>query len=102
MQLPVADVDGHDVRRAPLQDAIGEPARGRPGVEDTAAPGVDAEAVEGGGQLLPAPADEGRRIALHDDGLVGSHLPAGLVAGAPPTSTRPAAMSAWARSRVGA
>ena len=63
MELPVADVDGDDRRRAALEDAVGEPARRRAGVEHASAFDVDGEGVEGGVELLAAPADEPRRRA---------------------------------------
>ena len=68
-----------------------------PGVEDPQPGHVDAEALEGGVELLAAPADEaGRRARAPRAARSGATRRAALSAGAPPTVTRPAAMSAWA------
>ena len=61
MELPVADVQGDHARRAPLEQAVREPARRRAEVE-AASPGrVDAERVERVRELLAASRDEPRR-----------------------------------------
>src|SRR5690606_39628981 len=52
VELPVADVHGDDLRRAPLQQAVGEPAGRGAGVERPPAPGVDAGPVARGVELL--------------------------------------------------
>ena len=84
VQLAVADVDRHHPGGAPLEQAVGEPAGGRPGVERPTALGVDAEAVEGGVQLLAAAAHEAGRVPATSDGLVGCHQAGGLGARRPP------------------
>ena len=81
-------------RGAPLEAAVGEAAGRRAGVEDPASGDVDAEAVEGGVELLAAAAHEagrGRRRA--GSARRAPTRRAGLAAGAPPTMTRPAAIS---------
>ena len=47
VELAVADVDGHDRGRAPLQEAVGEPAGRRAEVERPAAGDVDARTARG-------------------------------------------------------
>ena len=100
VELPSADVDGDHRGRAPLEQAIGEPARRRPGIERHHAPHVDGEAVEGGVELLPAAADEagGRARRRRSARPV---RPGGRAARAtvPLTSTRPASIrsAAWLR-----
>ena len=63
VELAVPDVDGHDLRRAPLEEAVGEATCGGAGVEGPAAGDVDREVAQGGVQLLSTPADEARRRA---------------------------------------
>ena len=60
MQLAVADVEGHDVRRAALQQAVGEAAGRGAAVERAAAGDVDGELGERGVELLAAASDEAR------------------------------------------
>jgi hypothetical protein len=84
VQLPVAHVDRHDLRRAVLQEAVREPPGGRPAVDRPTAGHVEPEPLDRAGELLPTPADEARRGPLHDDGLVRADLAARLVGdGAP-------------------
>ena len=63
VELTVADVDGHHLRGAALQQAVGEPAGRRAGVEHPPAVDVDGERVERGVELVAATADEARRRA---------------------------------------
>ena len=71
VELAVADVDGDHLRRAPLQEAVGEaPGRG-PGVEGAARRGRRARTVERGVELLAAPADEAGRRAQEPTGSPG-------------------------------
>ena len=63
-ELAVADVEGDDVPRAALQQAVGESARRRPRVEAVTSGGIDRERVEGGGELLPSAGDERARRPL--------------------------------------
>jgi hypothetical protein len=62
MELAVADVDRDHVGRAPLEQAVGEAAGGRTGVESGSSTDVDPERVEGGVELLASPADECRAV----------------------------------------
>ena len=78
-ELAAADVDRVDVRGAGLQQAVGEPAGGRAGVEGAPRPPTSTrEAVERGGELLAA---RGRRTAAASpvelDRLAGGHQPGG-------------------------
>ncbi len=54
VELVATHVERHHVRRAALEDAVGEAARGRAGVEHPEPGHVDAELVEGGVELLTA------------------------------------------------
>jgi len=65
----VTDVDGDDRRRAPLEQAVGEPSGRRPGVEAAQPGGIDAEPVEGTGQLEAAPGDVWERVGPELDRL---------------------------------
>ena len=58
MKLAVADVDRHDLGRAPLQQAVRETAGGRASVESPPADHGQREVVEGGIELVATPADE--------------------------------------------
>ena len=55
VELAPADVDGHHRGGAPLQQAVGEAAGRRAGVEAPRPGHVDGEAVEGGVQLVARP-----------------------------------------------
>ena len=102
VELVAADVDGDDRGGARLEQAVGEPAGRGAGVERAPPGDVDVEAVEGGGELLAAPADVAGAGADDGDGVArADHVRAGLVAGAPSTVTRPASMAARASSRCG-
>ena len=79
VQLAVADVHRVDVRRAPLEQTIGEAAGRRAGVDGAAALDDDGEAFECRLELLPAAADERRRRADQRDGLVGRNEAGRLV-----------------------
>ncbi len=70
VQLAVADVDRVDVRRASLQQAVGEAAGRSAGIDGAAAVDGDGEAFEGRLELLSAAADERCRRADEGDGLV--------------------------------
>ena len=91
----------HDLARAPLQQAVGEPAGRGAGVERPAGRAtVEPEPVEGGVQLLAAPAHEaGGRD--RSDARARRRRPGGgpWRPGRPPTSTWPAPTSARAWSR---
>ena len=67
VELPVGDVEGDHVRRAALQQAVGEAAGRGADVEAVAAGDVDPERVERVGELDPAARDEAR--ARVDDEL---------------------------------
>jgi hypothetical protein len=67
--LSPADVDGDHGGRTALEEAIREPARGRPGIERHHPLHVDGEAVESGVELLPAAADEAGGRAGDDNRL---------------------------------
>ena len=54
VELVAAHVERHHVRRAALEQAVGEAAGGRAGVEHPEPGDVDAEVVEGGVELLAA------------------------------------------------
>ena len=67
VELAVADVHGVHPRGAPLQKAIGEsPGRGAD-VEADEARGIDAEVVEGGGELDASARDVGMGRTGHGD-----------------------------------
>ena len=72
-----AHVDGDHGGRPPLEQAIGEAARGRPGVERHHAAHLDGEAVQGGVELFAAAADEARRRSGDDDGFGRIHQAGG-------------------------
>src|SRR6266542_3959817 len=63
MQLTTTDVDRHHPARAPLEQAVREPARGCPRVEGGPTDHIDTEMTEGGVQLLAAAADEPRTVS---------------------------------------
>ena len=69
VELAVPDVHGDDLCRAVLQEAVGETARRGAGVEHAPTGRVDAEAVEGGFELVAAASDVAIGLAHHDDGL---------------------------------
>jgi len=58
VQLSVPDVERDDLRRASLEEAVGEPARRRARIERPATSDGDDETLEGGIELLTSPADE--------------------------------------------
>ena len=70
VELAVADIHRDHRRRADLQQAVREAARGGAGVERTPSRDVDVERRERGGQLLSPAAHEARWIAEHHDGFV--------------------------------
>ncbi len=70
---PWPDVDRVHVRRAPLEQAVGEAAGRRPGIESPAPGDGDGEEGEGRIELQAAAADEGRGRAEQHDRLVGRH-----------------------------
>jgi hypothetical protein len=67
----VSHIEGVDVGRAALEEAVGEPTGGSAGVEGPLSGGGDREAVEGGVELQSTAADEGRRRGQDEDGFVG-------------------------------
>ena len=73
-ELPVARVDGHDLARAALEQAVGESAGRRADVEAAQPAHVDAGAVEGVRELLAAAAHERRRLAHLDGRTLGDRL----------------------------
>ena len=78
VELTVTDVDGHHLRRAPLQEAVGEaPGRGAR-VEGAHVADVEPEPLEGGVELLPAPPHEAGRRAEELDGVAGRDEVGGL------------------------
>ena len=82
-ELPPADVDGDDLARAPLEQAVGEPAGGCTRVEAAPAGHVDPGT---GRARRPASRRPGRRTAGPDRRPIGSAAPtirAAVVAGAP-------------------
>ena len=84
MELPVADVDRDDARRAGLEQAVGE-AAGRGADIGAVAPfDVDAERVECVAQLLSATGDERRWPLDAELGVLVDLLPGLLVAGHEP------------------
>ena len=84
VELAVADVDRHHPRRAPLEEAVGEPPGRRAGVDHRPAGRVDSECVEGGSELVAPPTDVRRcgreqpyRLAGRDEpGRFGGQRPA--------------------------
>ena len=70
-ELAVPDVDCVDPRYPPRQQHIGETPGGGARVEADPAPAVDDEGVQGGGELLAAPARPGAPLAerAHHGGL---------------------------------
>jgi len=69
VELPVRDVERHDVRGAPLQEAVREPASRCAHVEAAPPGGIDPERVQRVRQLDPAARYERRRL-LHAEGDV--------------------------------
>ena len=63
VELAVADVDGDHLRRAALEQAVGEAAGRRAGVEGPRPRDVDPEPLERGVELLAAPPHEAGRRA---------------------------------------
>ena len=72
MELPAPGVDRHDVGRARLQDAVGEPARRGAGVEDPPPGRVEVEGVERGGELVATATDVPRRRRRDRHRLLGA------------------------------
>ena len=103
VELAVADVDRHDLGRAPLEQAVGEPAGGRAGVERPPARTSIAEARRGRRRASRRPGSRsGGGSPASSTGSPGATRRAALSAGAPPTVTRPASMAARACSRLAA
>ncbi len=71
MQLTMADIHGDHMGCATLQQAVGETAGRRAGVEHSHSCDVDIERIERSIELLTAATDEPRRRALHDHGVAG-------------------------------
>ena len=80
VQLAVADVDGVDLGRPPLEEAVGEPPGGRSGIEGAPALG-DRRRTGSGRRRASAPPrlTNGAGRPQHDDGLVGRHQAGRLV-----------------------
>jgi hypothetical protein len=74
VELTVPDVEGDDVRGTTLQQAIGEPAGGRAGIERPTTADVDAEDVECVVELRRSTADEPWGRPLDHDGVARGHL----------------------------
>ena len=89
VELAVADVEGHDVGRAALQQAVGEPPGRRADVERPTAGDVDAEVVERGVELLAASTDEPWSRPGDGDPLAGRHQPRRLVGDGPADEDTP-------------
>ena len=79
VQLAVPDVERDDVRRAALQQTVGEPTGRCAGVERAQAGHVDGEHRQRMVELLGAPSDEPRRRAVDDHGVGRRHLARRLV-----------------------
>ena len=94
VQLAVADVEGDDLAGAALQQAVGEAAGRRPDVERRSPVDVDAEAVEGGVELLAAAPDEPRRRAGDDDRVTGGDQ-AGRLVGDRTVDEHPPVVDRW-------
>ena len=71
VQLVVTDIERDDVSGASLEQAVGEPAGRRSGVEGLRAGRPEAEAVERGIELLAAATDEPGRGRHHRHRLAG-------------------------------
>ena len=100
VELAVPDVDGdHAFRPAPEQH-VGEAAGRGADVEAGEARGIEPEGVERGGELDAAARDI-RVGRLGFDRRVRPIGVRGLAQGSPSTRTRPAAMAACARARLG-
>ena len=78
MDLAVADVERHHVGRAPLQEAVGEAAGGRAGVEHPQARRVQAEPLQRTVELLPAPSHEAGPFTLDQHRFTGIDQAGGL------------------------
>jgi hypothetical protein len=78
MDLAMAHIERNHRDSAALEEAVGEPACRRAGVEPAQTGRVDVEGVQCSVELLPAAADEaGWRTGEHD-GVTGRHLVGGL------------------------
>ena len=100
VELPVADVDGVDVGRAALEQAVGEAAGRGAGIEGAPAGDGDGEAVQCGLELVATAADVGRRRARGaTTGSSGATRRAGLSAGARRRARRRPRRRAWASCR---
>ena len=74
MELSVADVDGDHARRTGLQQAVREPAGGRPDVRAVTAGDVDVERGKRIRELLSPARDEARRLLHGQLDVVGDLL----------------------------
>ena len=88
--------------RPTLQQAVGEAARRRPGVQGPHAGTSSPNRSNAGVELLPAAPHEARRRPQELDGSPGATRWEGLPAIAPQTVTRWSAMAACATARLGA
>jgi len=84
VQLAVPHVERDHPPRAALEEAVGEPAGRGAEVEAVEAGGIDAERVEGVGELLAAARDEPGRALDLDHGVLRHLLPRLLVPGDEP------------------
>ena len=73
-ELTTPDVDRLDVRRAALEEAVGEPAGRRAGVERADPFDADLEPLERRGELLATTRHVARRRPVDPDRLVVAHL----------------------------
>ena len=103
-ELAASDVDRDDVRGAPLQQAVGEAAGRRADVDARARPRTStANASSAAASLCPPRETYVSPAVVGDDDRLrrASTWRAAVVAGAPPTSTRPASIASTARARLG-
>ena len=78
-ELPVSDVDGIDLRRAVLERAVREAARGRADVGHDPARKGNPEDLQRLFELQPAPAHIGKRVAQNTELRILLHHRPGLV-----------------------
>jgi hypothetical protein len=78
-ELPVTDIDGVDLRRPFLKEAIGKSARGRSHIEADKIPDADAERLHGALEFHPSAADIGMILTLDPDHGIDGNQRAGLI-----------------------
>src|SRR5690606_11976145 len=79
VQLALADIDGVDLRRAVLQQYVGEAAGGGTHIDADAPLHRETEMLQAMGQLDAAAADPGMRLAAHFKLRIGADRMARLV-----------------------